>query len=146
MGTLTLVDLAGNERENPEMSGGKLVGLPRSAAQRARDHIEKGETKAINVSLTHLNRMLLKMQNGQLDESDRRQGTLNMILYDSLREDCGTTMIFCIHPDRRFAVSARSTLQMALRCRRIVRKKRVRRLEPAGYQDELANLKIAASA
>jgi hypothetical protein len=131
MGSLTLVDLAGNERENPEMSGGKLVGVQRSAAQRARDHIEKGEAKAINVSLTHLNRMLLKMQNGQLDESDRRQGTLNMILYDSLREDCGATMIFCIHPERRFALQARSTLQMALRCRRIVRQKRVRRIEPA---------------
>merc|ERR1719443_878851 len=86
------------------------------------------------------------MQNGELDGSDRRQCTLNMILYDSLREDCGTTMVFCIHPDRRFALSARSTLQMALRCRRIVRQKRVRRLELAGYYTELADLRIAASA
>merc|ERR1719454_449052 len=131
VGSLTLVDLAGNERENPDMSGGQRVLQHRSAAQRAREQIEKGEAKAINVSLTHLNRMLLKMQSGQLDESDRRQGSLNMILYDSLREDCGATMIFCIHPDRRFAPSARSTLQMALRCRRIVRQKRVRRIEPA---------------
>jgi len=128
MGSLTLVDLAGNERDIME------------------NVIRKGESKAINVSLTHLNRMLLKMQNGQLDESDRRQSTLNMILYDSLQQDCGTTMIFCIHPDCRFHSSARSTLQMALRCRRIVRQKRVRRIEPAGQQGELADLRVAASA
>mmetsp|Transcript_70269 Transcript_70269/g.132597 ORF Transcript_70269/g.132597 Transcript_70269/m.132597 type:complete len:1412 (+) Transcript_70269:188-4423(+) len=129
VGSLTLVDLAGNERESP-----------------SDNTLRKEEAKAINVSLTHLNRMLLKMQSGQLDESDRRQGTLNMVLYESLREDCGATMIFCIHPDQRSALSARSTLQMALRCRKIVRKKEVRLLEAAGYQSELADLRLEASA
>jgi hypothetical protein len=111
IGTLTLVDLAGNERES---------------------QIDCANSKAINVSLTHLNRMLLKMQDGQLDESDRRQSALNMILFDTLREDCGVNMIFCIHPDQRFAASARSTLQMAMRCRRIVLHKRIRQIEPVG--------------
>merc|ERR1719215_2551006 len=38
-------------------------------------------------------------------------------------------MIFCLHPDRRFAVAARSTLEMARRCRHIVCRKRIRRME-----------------
>lgn len=113
IGGLTLVDLAGSEREFSE------DGSPS----------RREETKAINVSLTHLNRMLVKMQNGELDESDRRQSALNMILYEYLREDCGVTMIFCIHPEYRFAAQARSTLQMAARCRRIVQRKRIRRLD-----------------
>ena len=32
-----------------------------------------------------------------------------MVLYDGLKEDCGVTMVFCIHPDRRFAHAARAT-------------------------------------
>lgn len=129
LGTLTLVDLAGNERESPNDSV-----------------MRRRESKAINVSLTHLNRTLVRMQNGQLDESDRRQGTLNMVLWESLREDCGVTMIFCIHPDRRWATAARSTLQMALRCRKIARQKRVRRIEAVGGSDEIAALREQASA
>lgn len=129
VGSLTLVDLAGNERESHACP------------------TRKGEAKAINVSLTHLNRMLLKMQSGTLDDSDRRQGTLNMVLYESLREDCGVNMIFCLHPDRRFAVAARSTLEMARRCRRIVCRKRVRRLEASGSsQTELVDLRNEAQA
>eukprot|EP00439_Symbiodinium_sp_Y106_P047046 s80_g6.t1 len=42
-------------------------------------------------------------------QSDRRQSALNMVLYEQLREDCGVTMIFCVHPDRTFASAARST-------------------------------------
>lgn len=129
-GCLTLVDLAGNEREC--LADGNAT--------------RKEETKAINVSLTHLNRMLVKMQNGQLDESDRRQSALNMVLYESLREDCGVTMVFCIHPEIRFAASARSTLQMALRCRKIVRRKRVRRLDTSCNHEELAGLRVEAFA
>lgn len=132
-GSLTLVDLAGNERESSYDVGSASA-------------VRKGEAKAINLSLTHLNRMLVKMQNGQLDESDRRQCTLNMVLYESLVEECGVTMVFCIHPDRRYALSARSTLQMALRCRRIVRKKRVRCIEAGKYYSELADLRTEADA
>lgn len=133
VGSLTLVDLAGNERESSYDTG-------------AGSAVRKEEAKAINLSLTHLNRMLVKMQNGQLDESDRRQCTLNMVLYESLVEECGVTMVFCIHPDRRYALSARSTLQMALRCRRIVRKKRIRCIEAGKYFSELADLRTEANA
>jgi len=148
-GTLTLVDLAGNEREAscdvpyvPTSCFGPGPGTPGCGGAGAR----KEETKAINLSLTHLNRMLVKMQHGQLDESDRRQSALNMVLYEALAEDCGVTMIFCIHPERRHAAAARSTLQMALRCRKIVQQKRVRRIGPTGYRDELADLRVEASA
>ncbi|OLQ04216.1 Eukaryotic translation initiation factor isoform 4G-2 [Symbiodinium microadriaticum] len=44
-----------------------------------------------------------------ITRSDRRQSALNMVLYEQLREDCGVTMIFCVHPDRTFASAARST-------------------------------------
>jgi len=118
VGGLTLVDLAGNERDSTSPNG-----------------------TAINVSLTHLNRMLVKMQDRQLDESDRRQSALNMVLYEQLREDCGVTMIFCVHPDRTFASAARSTLQMASLCRRIVQRKRVRYIEDASLKEELAGLR-----
>ncbi|CAE8742788.1 unnamed protein product [Polarella glacialis] len=136
VGGLTLVDLAGNEREGESFTPGR-----------------KEQSTAINVSLTHLNRMLVKMQEGKLDESDRRQSALNMVLFEQLREDCGVTMIFCIHPERRHASSARSTLQMAMQCRRIIQRKRVRRLESLHVQDamsqsleELAGLRSEASA
>jgi len=118
VGGLTLVDLAGNERDSSSPNG-----------------------TAINVSLTHLNRMLVKMQDRELDESDRRQSALNMVLYEQLREDCGVTMIFCVHPDRRFAGAARSTLQMASLCRRIVQRKRVRRIEDSTLKEELVGLR-----
>eukprot|EP00929_Paragymnodinium_shiwhaense_P059370 TRINITY_DN29732_c0_g1_i2.p1 TRINITY_DN29732_c0_g1~~TRINITY_DN29732_c0_g1_i2.p1 ORF type:complete len:1067 (-),score=313.67 TRINITY_DN29732_c0_g1_i2:261-3461(-) len=166
VGTLTLVDLAGNERDGEGMFSGALDSVPSSAgslgasgtasapaamlsrSSRSQQSSTRSlaAAKAINVSLTHLNRMLIKMQNGQLDESDRRQSSLNMVLFESLVEDCGVTMVFCIHPDRRFAHMARSTLQMALRCRRILRQKRVRRLVGEGYQDELAELRSEATA
>eukprot|EP00928_Gymnodinium_smaydae_P074558 TRINITY_DN5758_c1_g4_i3.p1 TRINITY_DN5758_c1_g4~~TRINITY_DN5758_c1_g4_i3.p1 ORF type:complete len:1538 (-),score=343.92 TRINITY_DN5758_c1_g4_i3:1818-6431(-) len=140
VGSLTLVDLAGNEREGsgPNDAGG--------ACTSSSSYCRKEEAKAINVSLTHLNRMLVKMQSGRLDESDRRQGSLNMVLYESLVEDCGVTMVFCIHPDQKYAAAARSTLQMAMQCRRIVRRRCIRRLEATGYKDELADLRVEASA
>eukprot|EP00930_Biecheleria_cincta_P015533 TRINITY_DN12922_c1_g1_i1.p1 TRINITY_DN12922_c1_g1~~TRINITY_DN12922_c1_g1_i1.p1 ORF type:complete len:1518 (-),score=320.21 TRINITY_DN12922_c1_g1_i1:128-4651(-) len=121
-GSLSLVDLAGNERDSNCPNG-----------------------TAINVSLTHLNRMLVKMQEGQLDESDRRQSALNMVLYEQLREDCGVTMVFCIHPERRHAASARSTLQMATLCRKIIQRKRIRRFEVTDVQEELASLRSEAT-
>ncbi|CAD7965975.1 unnamed protein product [Amoebophrya sp. A25] len=110
-GTLTLVDLAGSEKEheNPTKNG-------------------QTEANGINVSLTHLNRLLVKMQYNQLDDSDRRQSTLNMILFDSLREDCGVTMVFCIHPDRATYQASKTSLQMAQRCKKIQRRKRIRKL------------------
>ncbi|CAD7936048.1 unnamed protein product [Amoebophrya sp. A120] len=110
-GTLTLVDLAGSEKEheNPTRSG-------------------QTEASGINVSLTHLNRLLVKMQFNQLDDSDKRQSTLNMVLFDSLKEDCGVTMVFCIHPDRSTYQASKTSLQMAQRCKKIQRKKRIRRL------------------
>merc|ERR1719253_849265 len=82
-GVLTLVDLAGSEKEAdcPTPFG-------------------KEQARSINQSLTHLNRTLIKLQAGCLDESDKRQSALNMALYDSIKDDCGVQMLFCVHQDQ----------------------------------------------
>ena len=125
-GTLTLVDLAGSEKEqeNPTKRG-------------------ESEANGINVSLTHLNRLLLKMQNNKLDESDKRQSTLNMMLFDSLREDCGVTMVFCIHADRSTYQASKTTVNMAQRCKKIQRRKRIRHIavgeDPAEEEEKVVD-------
>jgi len=97
-GVLTLVDLAGSERENNNPTdAGKL------------------EARAINQSLSQLNRMLVKLSFGQLDDSDRRQSCLNCVLHASFKSG-RVTMIFCVHPGKECVAVARNTLQMATRC------------------------------
>uniref|UniRef100_A0A0G4HM17 Kinesin motor domain-containing protein n=1 Tax=Chromera velia CCMP2878 TaxID=1169474 RepID=A0A0G4HM17_9ALVE len=123
-GTLTLVDLAGSEKEheNPTQKG-------------------QGEARFINLSLVQLNRTLVRMQTGQMDDSDRRQSALNMLLHEGLREDAGCTMIFCVNPHPEQLQAARATLTMAQNCTAITRKKKLRLLGATGLNEEVDALK-----
>jgi len=107
-GTLIVADLAGSERElhNPTQQG-------------------REEARLINQSLTQLNRTFVKMQFGELDTSDRRQGALNAVLYPSFK-DGGVSMIFCVDPRAERLVESRHTVHMAARCLAIRTVKEVR--------------------
>mmetsp|Transcript_37619 Transcript_37619/g.98522 ORF Transcript_37619/g.98522 Transcript_37619/m.98522 type:complete len:800 (+) Transcript_37619:37-2436(+) len=112
-GTLIVADLAGSERElhNPTQQG-------------------REEARLINQSLTQLNRTFVKMQFGELDTSDRRQGALNAVLYPSFK-DGGVSMIFCVDPRAERLVESRHTVHMAARCLAIRTVKEVRqRIRP----------------
>merc|ERR1719506_669210 len=97
IGALTLVDLAGAEKEheNPTEAGRKSARL-------------------LNTSLSSLNRLLRKLQTNTLDESERRQSVLNKCLWEYLRPGCGITMVFCISPMMRHQAITVSTLAMAM--------------------------------
>ncbi|CAK0848513.1 unnamed protein product [Prorocentrum cordatum] len=96
IGALTLVDLAGTEKEheNPSVQGKKSARL-------------------LNTSLSSLNRLLRKLQTGSLDESERRQSVLNKCLWEYLRPGCGIAMVFCVSPLARHRSITLSTLAMA---------------------------------
>ncbi|CEL99952.1 unnamed protein product [Vitrella brassicaformis CCMP3155] len=96
LGCLTLVDLAGSEKEyeNPTAEG-------RSSA------------RVLNNSLSSLNRLLRKMQEGSLKESDRRQSVLTRVLYDFLQKDTGLCMVFCLNAGLQQRAASLSTLAMA---------------------------------
>jgi hypothetical protein len=96
VGALTLVDLAGAERENenPSVNGQKTARL-------------------LNTSLSSLNRLLRKLQTGSLGESERRQSVLNKCLWDYLRPGCGIGLIFCVSPLWEHRGLSLSTLAMA---------------------------------
>lgn len=97
LGALTLVDLAGAEKEheNPSEHGRKSA-------------------RILNTSLSSLNRLLRKLQsNGGLDESERRQSVLNKCLWEYLRPGCGIALIFCVSPLMKHRVITLSTLAMA---------------------------------
>lgn len=96
IGALTLVDLAGTEKEheNPSEQGRKSARL-------------------LNTSLSSLNRLLRKLQSNGLDESDRRQSVLNKCLWEYLRPGCGIALIFCVSPLLRHRATSLSTLSMA---------------------------------
>lgn len=96
IGALTLVDLAGTEKEheNPSEHGRKSARL-------------------LNTSLSSLNRLLRKLQTGSLDESERRQSVLNKCLWEYLRPGCGVALIFCASPLLRHRAATLSTLSMA---------------------------------
>mmetsp|Transcript_72950 Transcript_72950/g.117615 ORF Transcript_72950/g.117615 Transcript_72950/m.117615 type:complete len:759 (-) Transcript_72950:51-2327(-) len=96
IGALTLVDLAGTEKEheNPSERGRKSARL-------------------LNTSLSSLNRLLRKLQTGSLDESERRQSVLNKCLWEYLRPGCGIALIFCASPLLRHRTMTLSTLAMA---------------------------------
>ena len=97
IGTLTLVDLAGTEKEqeNPSEQGRKSARL-------------------LNTSLCSLNRLLRKLQMGCLHESERRQSVLNKCLWDYLRPGCGIALIFCVSPLLQHRGASLSTLSMAM--------------------------------
>jgi hypothetical protein len=96
IGALTLVDLAGAEKEheNPSEQGRKSARL-------------------LNNSLSSLNRLLRKLQTNSLDESERRQSVLNKCLWEYLRPGCGIALIFCVSPLFRHRTTSFSTLSMA---------------------------------
>lgn len=96
IGALTLVDLAGTEKEheNPSEQGRKSARL-------------------LNTSLSSLNRLLRRLQTGGLDESERRQSVLNKCLWEYLRPGCGISLIFCVNPLLRHRAITLSTLAMA---------------------------------
>lgn len=96
IGALTLVDLAGTEKEheNPSEQGKKTA-------------------RHINTSLSSLNRLLRKLQTGTLDESERRQSVLNKCLWEYMRPGCGIGMIFCVSPLLKHRTITLSTLSMA---------------------------------
>merc|ERR1719171_1233640 len=96
LGALTLVDLAGAEKEheNPSVQGRKSARL-------------------LNTSLSSLNRLLRKLQTNSLDESERRQSVLNKCLWEYLRPGCGIALIFCVSPLFRHRTTSFSTLSMA---------------------------------
>lgn len=96
IGALTLVDLAGTEKEheNPSEQGRK-------------------STRLLNTSLSSLNRLLRKLQTGCLDESERRQSVLNKCLWEYMRPGCGIALIFCVSPLLKHRAVTLSTLGMA---------------------------------
>ncbi|KEP66774.1 UNVERIFIED_CONTAM: kinesin motor domain-containing protein [Hammondia hammondi] len=105
-GVLTLVDLAGCEREAPSY-------LPR--------HESKAGccSRSLNASISTLNRLIRKMQTSTLDESDRRQSALNRVLFDYLQPECGVCMIFCLNPEASELQVSLSTLSIASESRLI---------------------------
>eukprot|EP00927_Polykrikos_kofoidii_P029272 TRINITY_DN25348_c0_g1_i3.p1 TRINITY_DN25348_c0_g1~~TRINITY_DN25348_c0_g1_i3.p1 ORF type:complete len:667 (+),score=118.55 TRINITY_DN25348_c0_g1_i3:27-2003(+) len=110
---LTLVDLAGAEREheNPTSQGRKSARL-------------------LNTSLSSLNRLLRKLQTGSLDESERRQSVLNKCLWEYLRAGCGIALIFCVSPLLRHRAASLSTLSMATDSKLIRSKRRSQIVQP----------------
>jgi len=120
IGALTLVDLAGTEKEheNPSEQGRKSARL-------------------LNTSLSSLNRLLRKLQTGTLDESERRQSVLNKCLWEYLRPGCGISLIFCVNPLLRHRAITLSTLAMATDSKLIqsCRKAQYVQLPKANYQE-----------
>lgn len=96
LGALTLVDLAGAEKEheNPSEHGRKSA-------------------RILNTSLSSLNRLLRKLQSNDLDESERRQSVLNKCLWEYLRPGCGIALVFCVSPLMKHRSITLSTLAMA---------------------------------
>ncbi|PFH35682.1 hypothetical protein BESB_053330 [Besnoitia besnoiti] len=114
-GVLTLVDLAGCEREAPSY-------LPRNlySSNTAREEMKWGCcSRTLNASISTLNRLIRKMQTGTLDESDRRQSALNRVLFDYLQPECGVCMLFCINPEASELQVSLSTLSIASESRLI---------------------------
>jgi len=120
IGALTLVDLAGTEKEheNPSEQGRKSARL-------------------LNTSLSSLNRLLRKLQTGTLDESERRQSVLNKCLWEYLRPGCGISLIFCVNPLLRYRAISLSTLAMATDSKLIQshRKAQYVQLPPPSHQE-----------
>ncbi|SOS77962.1 kinesin-like protein, putative [Plasmodium sp. gorilla clade G1] len=110
-GVLTLVDLVGCERE--EFNTNK------------NEHRnDKTSSKFLNSSLTSLNKMLRKMQMGNLDESDKRQSVLCKVLFNYIQKTCGVCLIFCFNPKISQKSLTSSTLIMASDCKKIKSKRK----------------------
>jgi len=107
VGALTLVDLAGAEKENDNPS----------------EHGRKS-TRLLNASLSTLNRLLRRLQTNSLNESERRQSVLNKCLWEYLRPGCGIALIFCVSPLLKHRLVTQSTLGMAMDCK-LIRNRRI---------------------
>lgn len=118
IGALSLVDLAGAEKEheNPSEQGRKSARL-------------------LNTSLSSLNRLLRKLQTNSLDESERRQSVLNKCLWEYLRPGCGISLIFCVSPLLKHRAISLSTLAMATDSKLIHSKRKSQFIQmPAAWQ------------
>jgi len=130
IGALTLVDLAGAEKEheNPSEQGRKSARL-------------------LNTSLSSLNRLLRKLQTNSLDESERRQSVLNKCLWEYLRPGCGIGMIFCVSPLYRHRASSFTTLSMATASKLIHSRRKSQYIQvPAGSLQAAYDAEAAAAA
>ncbi|ANQ05855.1 Kinesin-like protein [Plasmodium coatneyi] len=110
-GVLTFVDLVGCEREEFNTQG-------------SQNRNEKTSSKFLNSSLTSLNKMLRKMQMGNLDESDKRQSVLCKVLFNYIKKTCGVCLIFCFNPRQCQKSLTSSTLIMASECKKIKSKRK----------------------
>ncbi|CAG9485002.1 unnamed protein product [Plasmodium vivax] len=110
-GVLTFVDLVGCEREEFN-------------TQASQNRSEQTSAKFLNSSLTSLNKMLRKMQMGNLDESDKRQSVLCKVLFNYIKKTCGVCLIFCFNPRQCQKSLTSSTLIMASDCRKIKSKRK----------------------
>ncbi|CRG93386.1 kinesin-like protein, putative [Plasmodium gallinaceum] len=110
-GVLTLVDLVGCEREGFNIN-------------KSENKNEKSSSKTLNSSLTSLNKMLRKMQMGNLDESDKRQSVLCKVLFNYIQKTCGVCLIFCFNPKLSQKNLTSSTLIMASDCKKIKSKRK----------------------
>jgi len=130
IGALTLVDLAGAEKEheNPSEQGRK-------------------STRLLNTSLSSLNRLLRKLQTNSLDESERRQSVLNKCLWEYLRPGCGIGMIFCVSPLYRHRATSFTTLSMATASKLIHSRRKSQYIQvPAGSLQAAYDAEAAAAA
>lgn len=129
IGALTLVDLAGTEKEheNPSERGRKSARL-------------------LNTSLSSLNRLLRKLQTGSLDESERRQSVLNKCLWEYLRPGCGITLIFCASPLAQHRAASLSTLAMATDSKLINSTRKSQFIQIPGHQSPRQITPVASPA
>lgn len=128
IGALTLVDLAGTEKEheNPSEQGRKSARL-------------------LNTSLSSLNRLLRKLQTGCLDESERRQSVLNKCLWEYMRPGCGIALIFCVNPLLRHRTITLSTLAMATDSKTINNQRKAQYVQLPGPEYDPPGVKAVPS-
>ncbi|CDU19439.1 kinesin-like protein, putative [Plasmodium yoelii] len=118
-GVLTLVDLVGCERE--EYNANKNINKYEYKGGNTND---KTSARVLNSSLSSLNKMLRKMQMGNLDESDKRQSVLCKVLFNYIQKTCGVCLIFCFNPTLSQKSLTSSTLTMANECKKIKSKRK----------------------
>ncbi|CXI78337.1 kinesin-like protein, putative [Plasmodium berghei] len=118
-GVLTLVDLVGCERE--EYNVNKNINKYEYKGGNTND---KTSARVLNSSLSSLNKMLRKMQMGNLDESDKRQSVLCKVLFNYIQKTCGVCLIFCFNPTLSQKSLTSSTLTMANECKKIKSKRK----------------------
>lgn len=102
--TLHLVDLAGSERAGKTGARGE----------------EMREAKAINKSLTTLGLVIMKLSTGSKGHVPFRDSKLTRILSTSLGGNANTGILCCVSPALSNLSETQSTIEFALRARRVV--------------------------